>query len=63
MGYLKFINLWLINQNQLESAINNQNSEIIEIFEPNDLKLRPIIGGPTCPMRKLSQLTDILLKP
>ena len=29
----------------IESAINTQNSEIIEIFEPNDLKLRPIVGG------------------
>ena len=26
----------------IESAINTQNSEIIEIFEPNNLKLRPI---------------------
>ena len=47
----------------IESAINTQNSKIIEIFEPNDLKLRPIIGGPKCPTRKLSQLIDILLKP
>ena len=47
----------------IESAINTQNSEIIEIFEPNDLKLRPITGDPKCPTRKLSQLIDILLKP
>ena len=47
----------------IESAINTQNSEIIEMFEPNDLKLRPIIGGPKCTTRKLSQLIDILLKP
>ena len=47
----------------IESAINKQNSEIIEIFEPNDFKLGPIVGGPKCPMRKLSQLIDILLKP
>ena len=26
----------------IESAINTQNSEIVETFEPNDLKLRPI---------------------
>ena len=39
------------------------NSEIIEIFELNDLKLRPIVGAPKCPTRKLSQLIDILLKP
>ena len=47
----------------IESAINTQNSEISEIFEPNDLMLRPIVGGPKCPTRKLSQLIDILLKP
>ena len=29
----------------IESAVNAQNSEIIETFEPNDLKLRPIVGG------------------
>ena len=38
----------------VESAINTQNSEIIETFEPNDLKLSPIVGGPKCPTRKLS---------
>ena len=38
-------------------------SEIIEIFEPNELKLKPVVGGPKCPTRKLSQLTDILSKP
>ena len=47
----------------IESATNTQNSEIIETFEPNDLKLRPVVGGPKCPTRKLSQLIDILLKP
>ena len=45
-----------------ESTINIQNSEIIEIFEPTDLRLKPIVGGPKYPTRKLSQLTDILLK-
>ena len=47
----------------VESAINTRNSAFIEIFEPNDLKLRRIVGGPKCPSRKLSQLIDILLKP
>ena len=47
----------------IESAINTQNSEIIEILEPNNLKLRPIVGVPKCPTRTLSQLVDILLKP
>ena len=47
----------------IESATNSQNSEIIEIFEPNNLKLRPIVGGPKRPTTKLNQLIDILLKP
>ena len=47
----------------IESAINTQNGEIIEIFETNDLQLRPIIGLTKCPTRKLSQLINILLKP
>ena len=38
----------------IEFVINTQNSEIIEIFEPNDLKLRPVVGDPKCPTRKLS---------
>ena len=46
-----------------KSAINTQNSELIENFEPNDLKIRPIVDGSKCPTRKLSQLIDILLKP
>ena len=32
-------------------------------MEPNDLKLKPIVGGPECPTRKLSQLIDIPLTP
>ena len=47
----------------IESAINTQNSEIIEIFKHNYLKLRPIEGGPKRRTRKLSQLIDIPLKP
>ena len=46
----------------IESAINTQNSEIIEIFESNDLKLRPAVSGPNCQTRNLRQLNDILLK-
>ena len=47
----------------IESAINIQNSEIIEFFEPNDLTVRPIVASPKCLTRKLSQLIDMLLKP
>ena len=47
----------------IESAINSQSNEIIDIFKPNDLKLRPIVHGRKCPTKILSQLIDILLKP
>ena len=46
----------------IESAINSQISESIKIFEPNDTKLRPIVGDFRCPTRKLTRLTDILLR-
>ena len=46
----------------IETAIKTQNSKIFEIFEPNDLKLKPVVGGPKCPTRKLCQLIEILLK-
>ena len=46
----------------MESSINTQNSEIIEIFEPNDLKLRAIVDARDFLTRKLNQLTDILLR-
>ena len=32
----------------IESARNNHKNEIIEMFEPNDFKLRPIVCGPKC---------------
>ena len=43
----------------IESAINTQNSEIIETLEPKELKQKPIAGGPKCLTRKISQLIDI----
>ena len=44
------------------NAIKEQNSEVVSINEPQDLKVRPIVGGPKCPTRKLSELIDTLLK-
>ena len=38
----------------IESAINTQNSEIIETFELNDLKVGPIVGCPKCSTTKPS---------
>ena len=37
-----------------------QNVEYVHIIEPSNLKLRPIVSGPICPTRPLSNLIDIL---
>ena len=42
--------------------IKEQQKEYVHIIEPLDLKLRPIVAGPICPTRPLSNLIDILLK-
>ena len=34
---------------QINEAIHQQNNEYIEIHEPDDLTVRPIVGGPNCP--------------
>ena len=47
----------------IAEEIKKQNSEIINILEPSDLKVRPIIAGPECPTKRLSNLIDIILKP
>ena len=47
----------------IQEAIQVQNSENVKIYESPDLILRPIVAGPNCPTRRLSNLTDILLKP
>ena len=44
-----------IRKSQLiTNAIKEQNSEVVSIKEPQGLKVRPIVGGPKCPTRKLS---------
>ena len=35
------------------NAINEQNSEVASINEPQYLNVRPIVGGPKCPTGKL----------
>ena len=54
---LKFTNL---NYFKMRSK---DNKEYVHIIEPSDLKLRPIVAGPICPTRPLSNLIDIPLKP
>ena len=57
MASLKLKSKWIQN------AIKEQQKEYVNIIEPSDLKLRPIVAGPICPTRPLSNLIDILLKP
>ena len=47
----------------IETAIHSQNTEVVEVREPCDLKVRPIVGGPNCPTRRLSYFLDTLLQP
>ena len=53
---------------QINEAIQQKNTEYSEILkyseiQPEDLTVGPIVGGPNCPTRTLSQLIDIALKP
>ena len=47
----------------ITNAIKEQNSGFVSINEPQDLKVRPTVGEPKCPIIKLSELIDTLLKP
>ena len=59
-----FYGLPKIHKSQfITNAFKEQNSEVVSINEPQDLKVRPIVGEPKCPTRKLSELMDALLKP
>ena len=58
-----FYGLPKIHKSQLiTNTIKKQNSEVVSINEPQDVKVRPVAGGPKCPTRKLSELIDSLLK-
>ena len=46
----KFYGLPKIHKSkQINEAIQQQNNQYIEIHEPDDLTVRPIVGGPNCP--------------
>ena len=47
----------------IQNAIKEYQKEYVNIIEPSDLKLRPIVAGPVYPARPLSNLIYILLKP
>ena len=47
----------------LQKSIKEQNKRPITILQPKNLKLRPIVGGPKYPNRRLSNFLDLILKP
>ena len=52
----------ILKSKVIEAAIHSQNTEVVEVREPSDLRLRPTVGGPNCPTRRLSYFLDTLLK-
>ena len=47
----------------IKREIESNPSEYIEVHQPNDLKMRPIVAGPSCVTSRPSNFLDILLKP
>ena len=47
----------------IKREIESNPSEYTEVHQPNDLKMRPIVAGPSCVTSRLSNFLDILLKP
>ena len=47
----------------IEAVFNYQNTEVIEVRERSDFKLRPIAARLKCPTRRLSYILNTLLKP
>ena len=57
-----FYGLLKIHKSTLISEPNAKKyKEYVEVLEPSDLKLRPIVAGPTCPTRPLRDLLDKIL--
>ena len=46
----------------ISEAVAKQNNKYVEVLELSDLKLQPIVAGPTCPTQPLSDLLDKILK-
>ena len=47
----------------IEDACKIDGSSYISVESPADVKVRPIVAGPTCETHRISTLLDILLKP
>ncbi|GAB1597911.1 uncharacterized protein LOC115215981, partial [Argonauta hians] len=48
---------------QINEKCKNSTSSYISLPHPDNLKLRPIVAGPSCETHRLSNFLDILLKP
>ena len=48
---------------KIAEAVNAQHSECIRVIEPEDLTLRPVVAGPTCPTKRFSTFIDVIIKP
>ena len=58
-----FQDLLKIHKSKLiQNAIKEQRKEYVHSIEPSDLELKPIVTGPICTTKPLSNLIDILLK-
>ena len=49
--------------NIISKAIEEQNSEYIMCFQPQELKSRPILTGNNCPTKRLNNFVNILSEP
>ena len=48
---------------QINDECSKQHSEIVNMQNVTDLKIRPIVAGPSCQTHRLSNMLDILLRP
>lgn len=59
-----FYGLPKIHKSQMiNDKCKNSSSSYINVERPTDLKIRPIVAGPTCETHRISYLLDVLLKP
>ena len=60
----QFYGLPKIHKNEsINENCKLSNSSYVEVTDVDDLKLRPIVAGPSCLTHRLSNLLDILLRP
>ena len=48
---------------QIQKTVQENPSKYVDVQQPDDLPMRPIVAGPNCVTSRLSNLLDVLLKP